>query len=266
MTFLLLLAALVMAGAGIWVSRRWRVLGQVIMALGGLGLVGVVALQVRQNVFAPQPRMPDRCEMAVSYCLANCLLGDFAGQSGSVVLLFPQRRFMNADTEQSYEEGFIPPLRHGHGMLRLKALRLEGGDRNAGQASRRSDRHWRKPRRPWQLFLTLACHQTLKPSFQPGNPKPRLSTSLTRMERPIGLRRSRMAASGPWCCLGPALTPAVGQPQRACRIRFSSDFISWQRRRTPTRLPPASRLRTEARVDADSRRVYGWLSFCGRGE
>jgi len=72
--------------------------------------------------------------MAVSYCLANCLLGDLAGQSGSVVLLFPQRRLMDADTEQSYEEGFLPPLRHGHGMLRLKALRLDGGGRNAGQA------------------------------------------------------------------------------------------------------------------------------------
>src|SRR5208283_2970098 len=134
MTLLLLLAALVMAGVGIWMSRRWRVLGQVLMALGGLGLVGVVALEVRQCVFSPQPKMPGRREMAVSYCLANCLLGDLAGQSGSVVLLFPQRRLMDADTEQSYEEGFLPPLRHGHGMLRLKALRLDGGGRNAGQA------------------------------------------------------------------------------------------------------------------------------------
>jgi hypothetical protein len=39
---------------------------------------------------------------------------------------------MDADTEQSYEEGFIPPLRHGHVKLRVKALRLEGGDRDAG--------------------------------------------------------------------------------------------------------------------------------------
>jgi hypothetical protein len=132
MTLLLLLAALVMSGVGGWMSRRWRVLGQVMMGLGGLGLIGVVALQVRQSVFSPQPKTPNRCEMAVSYCLANCLLGDLAGQSGSVVLLFPQRRLMDADTEQSYEEGFIPPLRHGHVMLRVKALRLEGGDRDAG--------------------------------------------------------------------------------------------------------------------------------------
>jgi hypothetical protein len=131
MTLLLLLAALVMAGVGGWISRRWRVLGQVMIALGALGLIGVVALQVRENVFSPPPKMPNRCQMAVSYRLANCLLADLAGQNGSVLLLFPQRRLMDPDTEQSYEEGFIPPLRHGHAILRVKALRLEGGDRDA---------------------------------------------------------------------------------------------------------------------------------------
>jgi hypothetical protein len=132
MPFLLLLAALVVSGVGVWMSRRWRVLGQVMMGLGGLGLIGVLAFQVRQNLFPPQPRMPNRCNMAVSVCLANCLLADLAGQSGNVVLLFPQRRLMDADTEQSYEEGFVLPLRHGGGRLHLKALRLEGGNRDAG--------------------------------------------------------------------------------------------------------------------------------------
>jgi hypothetical protein len=113
-------------------SRRWRVLGRLLMALGGLGLVGVVALQARQNVFSPQTKTATRCEMAVSSCLAECMLGDLAGQSGSVVLLFPQRRLMDADAERSFEEGFIPPLRHGRARLRVKALRLEGGDRAAG--------------------------------------------------------------------------------------------------------------------------------------
>ena len=132
MTLPLLLAALLVAGVGGWMSRRWRVLGQVLMGLGGLGLIGVVALQVRQNVFSPQPKTPGRCAMAVSSCLANCLLGDLAGQDGIVVLLFPQRRLMDANTERSYEEGFVPPLRHGRARLRVKAIRLEGGDRDAG--------------------------------------------------------------------------------------------------------------------------------------
>jgi hypothetical protein len=130
MTFLLLLAALAMAGVGVWMSRRGRVLGQAMMGLGGLGLIAVVILQVRQNVFPPQLKGPSRYEMAVSYSLANCLLGDVAGQSGKVVLLFPQRRVMDADTEGSYEEGFLPALRHGHVKLDLKAVRLEGANRD----------------------------------------------------------------------------------------------------------------------------------------
>ncbi len=134
MTFLLLLAALAVSGVGAWVSRRRRVLGQALMGLGGLGLIGVLALQARQNLFPPQAKTPSRCQMAVSYCLANCLLRDLAGQGGNVVLLFPQRRLMDEDAERSYEEGFTLPLRHGHTQLHLKALHLEGAD---GDAARR---------------------------------------------------------------------------------------------------------------------------------
>jgi hypothetical protein len=133
MTFLFLLAALLLAGAGGWISRRSGVLGGILMTLGGLGLIAIIAMQVRLSVFSPQPKMTSRCEMAVSSGLAECMLGDLAGQSGSVVLLFPQRKFMDADTERSYEEGFIPPLRHGRVQLRVKAVRLEGASREAGQ-------------------------------------------------------------------------------------------------------------------------------------
>jgi len=130
MTLSLLLAALAMAGAGRWMSRRWRVLGPAMMGLGGLGLIGVIVLQVRQNVFPPQDKAPSRYEMAVTYGMLNCLLGDMAGQSGKVVLLFPSPRVMDADTEESYEDGFIPLLRHAHVKLDPKAVRLEGANRD----------------------------------------------------------------------------------------------------------------------------------------
>jgi hypothetical protein len=128
MTLLLLLAALALAGAGRWMSRRWRVLGQAMMGLVGLGLIGVIVLQVRQNVFPPQGNAPRRYEMAVTFGLLNSLLGDLPGQSGKVVLLFPQRRDMDAETEGSYENGFLPLLRHAHVKLDLKAVRLEGAN------------------------------------------------------------------------------------------------------------------------------------------
>jgi hypothetical protein len=135
MTLLWLLGALLVSGLGGWLSRRWRVLGGVMMILGGLGLIGIIAVQVRQNVFSPEPKQPSRCNMAVSYYLANCVLGDLAGQSGNVVLLFPQRRVMDADTERSFEEGFVAPLRHGRGALHIKALHLEGRTREASQSA-----------------------------------------------------------------------------------------------------------------------------------
>ncbi len=124
MMLALLLAALAVSVVGVVVSRRWRVPGQALMVLGGLGLIAVLALQVRQNVFPPQLKPPGRAEMAVSTVLANCVLRDLSSRNGDIILLFPPRRSMDADTEQSYEEGFTLPLRHGHGNLHLKALHL----------------------------------------------------------------------------------------------------------------------------------------------
>jgi hypothetical protein len=130
MMFVFLLAALAVAGFGVWLSRRGHVAGQVVMGLGGLALIGLIALQVKQNVLTPGPKRRNRYEMAVSFALANCMLGDAAGRSGSVVLLFPPRPVMSADAEQNYEDGFVAPLRHGRGNLSLKAVRLDGPDRN----------------------------------------------------------------------------------------------------------------------------------------
>ena len=139
------------------------------MGLGGLGLIAVLAFQVRQNLFPPQPKTPNRCNMAVSLCLANCLLGDLAGQSGNVVLLFPPRRFMDADTEQSYEEGFVLPLRHSRGNLHLKALRLEGANRDAAHGLPRSNRRWLKLKTRSRWSLMPARQPASTRSSLPGN-------------------------------------------------------------------------------------------------
>ncbi len=126
MTFSLLLAALVMAGVGGWIGRRQQLAGRIMMGLAGAGFIVVIALQVRQNLVPAKSTGRNRYQMAASYGLANCLLRDLAGQSGKVILLFPARRAMDADTEESFENGFVPALRHGHGKLSLKAVHLEG--------------------------------------------------------------------------------------------------------------------------------------------
>jgi len=125
-TWLLLLLSLGLAGVGAVVSPRWRVGGQALLGLGVLGLLAVVVVQVRENVFPQAPRTSSHYEMTVSYGLANCLLGDAAGQSGTVVLIFPQRRDLDEDKEASYEDGLIRALHHSRMKLELKAVRLEG--------------------------------------------------------------------------------------------------------------------------------------------
>ena len=129
---LALLLALGVAGAGMLVSRRWRMPGQIIMVFGALGLIGVVAVQVRQTFFTPEPKPPSRCDMAVSTSLASYVVRDLAAGGGTVVLLFPDRRVMDAETERSYEEGFTLALRHGPRNLQLKALHLEAAKGKAG--------------------------------------------------------------------------------------------------------------------------------------
>ena len=95
------------------------------MVTGGLGLIAIVAVQVRQNLFPPPPESPGRCELAVGSCLGNFVGSDLKAQSGTVILLFPSQSLMDAHQEQSYEQGFVLPLRHGHAALHLKALHLE---------------------------------------------------------------------------------------------------------------------------------------------
>ena len=149
--------------------------------------------------------------MAVSSCLANRIVRDLAGQSGNVVLLFPRRRLMDADTEQSYEEGFTLPLRHGHGNLHLKALHLEAAKGKAGYDLSAFKQAMEQAQDALAVVSYAGAPAGFDTLFSPGNRKPPLSMSLTPKERPIGLARSRLAASGPWSCLGREWTRALGQ-------------------------------------------------------
>jgi hypothetical protein len=130
--FILLLLALAVSGAGAWARRRWPAFGQVLMVVGVLSLTAISFVQIRKIIFPPPENTTDRSQMAVSFCLANCVLADLPGQSGTVILLFPPRTRMDANAEESFEDGFMMPLRHGHGTLHLKALFLEGKPGKAG--------------------------------------------------------------------------------------------------------------------------------------
>ena len=130
MMFAFLLLALAVSGLGVWTSRRWQMFGQALTVVGGLSLIIIVAVQVRQNLFPPEQESPGRCELAVGSCLGDFVGSDLEGQRGTVVLLFPSH--MSAHLEQSYEQGFVLSLRHGHGALHLKALHLDAEKGQAG--------------------------------------------------------------------------------------------------------------------------------------
>jgi hypothetical protein len=128
---LLLLLALVVSAVGVWLSRVKRVLGQILMVMGGLGLITVMAVQVCQYLPPKQAETSSRCELAAGSCLANCVLGELAGQSGTVILLLPPRSLMPENKEQSYQLGFTSPFRHAR-RIHLKAVRLEAERGKAG--------------------------------------------------------------------------------------------------------------------------------------
>lgn len=119
-----LLLALIVSAAGVCVSRVKRVLGHVLMVMGGLCLLTVMAVEARQYLLPKQAETSGRCELAAGSCLASCVLDDLAGQSGTVVLLLPPRSLRDENREQSYKLGFTSPFRHAR-QLHLKALRLE---------------------------------------------------------------------------------------------------------------------------------------------
>jgi hypothetical protein len=130
--FILLLLALAVSGVGAWARRRWPAFGQVLMVVGVLSLTAISIVQIRQIVFPPAEKTIDHSQMAVSYYLANCVLADLADQNGTVILLFPPRSLMDESVEESFETGFMMPLRHGHGTLHLKAIHFEAKPGNAG--------------------------------------------------------------------------------------------------------------------------------------
>ena len=70
--------------------------------------------------------------MAVAYTLGKRVLGDLAGQDGTVILLFPPRSLMNETMEQSYEDGFVLPMRRRHSTLHFKVLKFDGKPGNGG--------------------------------------------------------------------------------------------------------------------------------------
>jgi hypothetical protein len=131
MMFTLLLVALAVSGVGALVGRRSR-FGQVLVIVGIVSLGVISVFQIKQIIFPAPEKTPDRGGMVVGSYLAKCVISDLGGESGTVILLFPSQSVMDADTEQSYEDGFVMPFHHAKASFHMKALHLDGKPGKAG--------------------------------------------------------------------------------------------------------------------------------------
>jgi hypothetical protein len=121
--YFFLVLALAVAGLGYLVRRRSFFWGQVMLIAGCLGCAGCVAWQVRQNLFSPSAKGPDRGQAVVGYFLANQVLSEAGNQQGAVALFFPPDSVMDAETVGTYAGTFSRVLR-GFPGLKVQVLTL----------------------------------------------------------------------------------------------------------------------------------------------
>ena len=124
--FLLVAVALAIGGIGFLLRRRSTALGQGLILVSCLGLVGILGWQVRGSFSAGDAKPPNRAHAVVSFYLANQTQTVIAGHRGVVVMVLPPAGALDAETAESYANA--PALR---------AARTSGmgaGNRPSGRA------------------------------------------------------------------------------------------------------------------------------------
>jgi hypothetical protein len=124
------LAVLAVAAVGIWVRRRFTDLGQILILAGCAGCVVCLAWQVRQSLFPPAARGPDRGQAVVAYFLANQVLAETGSAEGPIVLFFPPAAVMDEETVGTYAGTFKRVLR-GFPRLDVQVLSLQVPNKEA---------------------------------------------------------------------------------------------------------------------------------------
>jgi hypothetical protein len=125
MTYYLTLGAvLAVAAAGIWVRRRFSFLGQMMLLVGCVGCVVCLGWRIRQTLFPPDAREPDRGQAVVGYFLANQVLSQTGVTEGRILLFFPPSALMDEETVGTYAGTFKRVL-HGFPGLDVHVLTLE---------------------------------------------------------------------------------------------------------------------------------------------
>jgi len=114
--YVFLVAALAVAGVGCLLRRRAQFWGQAMMVAGGIGCLVCIGWQVRQTLFAPEPKAPDRGQAVVGYYLANQVLSQIPSTEGTIVLFFPPESVLDEETVGTYAGTFSRVLRGCPGL------------------------------------------------------------------------------------------------------------------------------------------------------
>lgn len=122
--FLLIIPALILAGLGWWMRRRYAFWGFLFMIIGCLAGLGALTWQVRQSHYQPSAKVPDRAYIAINFYLSNQAQGELAGKSGKVVLIFPPKSAMGDSVAENYANTFRAPFLRGHPEWDVQAARL----------------------------------------------------------------------------------------------------------------------------------------------
>jgi hypothetical protein len=129
--YLLLAAALAVAGIGWGIRRRSAGLGQGLLVMGCVGCAAAVGWQIRQSLFPADAKPPNRAHAVVSFFLANQTQREIAGQRGAVVLVFPPTSALDAEAAESYANAFRGPLLRGHPEWEVQIATLEASAKTA---------------------------------------------------------------------------------------------------------------------------------------
>ncbi len=124
-------AVLATAATGIWVRCKFSLVRQMVILAGCLGCVACLGWQIRQSLFPPAAREPDRGQAVVAYILANQVLGEIDSVEGRILVFFPPPTVMDEETVGTYAGTFKRVLR-GFPRLDVQVLTLEVSKEAAG--------------------------------------------------------------------------------------------------------------------------------------
>ncbi|HNQ73102.1 MAG TPA: hypothetical protein PKN95_05810 [Verrucomicrobiota bacterium] len=119
-----LAGALALGVAGFFVRRRAAGIGQGLIILSCLSLVGVLLWQVRRTLFTETVPAPNRPLAVVSFFLANQVQEAIAGQPGTIVLVLPPAGALDTAQVEAYVNALRAPLLRGHPEWQLEIAHL----------------------------------------------------------------------------------------------------------------------------------------------